>query len=46
MPRKNKHQKSGRLNTALGRKSIKKIRDDHNQGDYAWFMFVSVVKYQ
>jgi len=35
MPRKNKLQKSRRLSIALGRESMKKIRDEHIQGDYA-----------
>ena len=35
MPSKNKLQKSRKLTNALGRESIKKIRDEHMQGDYA-----------
>jgi len=35
MPRKNKLQKSRILTTTVGRESIKKIRDEHIQGDYA-----------
>jgi hypothetical protein len=34
MPPKNKLQKSRRLTTALGRESMKKIRDEYIQGDY------------
>jgi len=35
MPSKNKLQKSRRLTTAVGRESMKKIRDEHIQGDFA-----------
>ena len=40
MPPKNKLQKCRRLSIALGRESIKKIRDEQIKGDYAWLMFI------
>ena len=40
MPSKNKLQKSRRLTTAVGRESMKKIRDEHIQGDFAWLKFL------
>ena len=40
MPPKNKLQKCRRLSIALGRESIKKIRDEQIKGDYALLMFI------
>ena len=34
MPRKNKNRKARELVIALGRESMKKIRNEHIQGDY------------
>ena len=36
MPRKSKLQKSGKLNHLLRRQSMKKIRNDHIQGNYVY----------